>query len=96
MTYSFSLKKYGGTTTLTFIDHRPVGENDWRQAIKLNDEELESLMRAIQSFLPMEVCESSDIKFLNGRLRKVEEQLVSVNIKYDKVRDALSDFVGRL
>jgi predicted nucleic acid-binding Zn-ribbon protein len=41
-------------------------------------EELKELMRAIQSYLPMEVCESSDIKFLNRRLREVEEKIVSL------------------
>jgi hypothetical protein len=90
----FRIRKYGEALML-FIDD--VGTNGATcQTVVLSLDEFSELMRTIQGILPMGVCESSDIKFLNGRLRKVEEQLVSVNIKYDKVRDALSDLVGRL
>jgi hypothetical protein len=42
------------------------------------DEELKCLMQTIQSVLPMEVCEGSDIKHLNRRLRAAEAKIVSL------------------
>ena len=49
-----------------------------RNSFTITHEEAKELMREIQSYLPMEVCESSDIKFLNERLRKAEAKIVSL------------------
>lgn len=55
------------------------------------DDDFKCLMRAIQSYLPMEVCESQEptdmfkvqqgIKHLNLRLRKAEEKIVTLEGK---------------
>jgi hypothetical protein len=62
----------------------------------LEDPDFKCLMRTIQSHYPMEVCESSDIKFLNGRLRKAEEKITSLEIGLDGLESDHAILVDRI
>lgn len=50
----------------------------------ITTDEMKCLMQTIQSVLPMEVCEGSDIKHLNRRLREAEAKIVSLELAWEK------------
>ena len=84
---SFKLTHYGCSSARLLTIKRNNDETVFQGVME--EEELKDLVRTIQSCLPMSVCESSDIKFLNERLRKVEDKVVTFEMNLDSIYDRI-------
>ena len=72
-----------------FDDTRVVEEADWREAIRLSQEELEASREELQAL-------TEELKALNNELKDTNDQLQLSNEDLNRANDSLQDHIGQL